>query len=164
MRMNMETMTIPAKLVVCDLVGTLIRDSDLMTPALLSVLSDHGVFPDEREVISIRGRSKRDAIKQLLHGDDMLAHVVFESFRARLQESFLLNGIQPVDGAEQVCRRLRRAGVRVAVTSGLDKETARALIDALSWEQGLLEVLITADDVPVGRPAPFMIFRAWNPH
>ena len=34
------------------------------------------------------------------------------------------------------------------------------LLDVLGWREGVLDAVVCVDDVPAGRPAPYMIFRA----
>ncbi len=55
--------------------------------------------------------------------------------------------------------RLRAAGIRVAVTSGFDRQIVDLIMNAVDWADQI-DACICSDDVPEGRPAPYMIFRA----
>jgi phosphonatase-like hydrolase len=47
----------------------------------------------------------------------------------------------------------------VALNTGFDRDTARLLLDALGWTTGKVDAIVCGDEVPRGRPAPYMIFR-----
>ena len=51
------------------------------------------------------------------------------------------------------------AGIRVALASGFDRQVVDLVLDGVEWS-GLLDAPVCSDDVPQGRPAPYMIFRA----
>lgn len=55
--------------------------------------------------------------------------------------------------------RLRSTGIRVALTTGFDRQLVERILAAVSWAP-LLDGWVAGDEVPRGRPAPFMIFRA----
>jgi len=80
-------------------------------------------------------------------------------FRDELRRRLRASGVSPIDGAGDVFTALRRDGMRVALTSGLDRETMTVILDELRWTS-LVDACIGADDVAEGRPAPFLIFRA----
>jgi phosphonatase-like hydrolase len=54
---------------------------------------------------------------------------------------------------------LRNRGIRVALNTGFDLDTTRMLLAALHWETGVVDAVVCGDEVPRGRPAPYMIFR-----
>src|SRR5207247_554402 len=62
-------------------------------------------------------------------------------------------------GVHETFERLKAGGIGVAVTTGFDREVVEAVLAGVSWA-GLLDAWICGGDVPRGRPAPFMIFRA----
>jgi phosphonoacetaldehyde hydrolase len=54
---------------------------------------------------------------------------------------------------------LRSRGIRIGGTTGYFKEAASTAAQAAARQGYLPDANICADDVPVGRPAPFMLFR-----
>src|SRR5262249_3538285 len=55
-------------------------------------------------------------------------------------------------------RRLRRAGVKVALNTGFSRDVAQTLIDRLGWERDkLIDASVTSDEVAYGRPRPDMV-------
>jgi phosphonatase-like hydrolase len=67
-----------------------------------------------------------------------------------------------VPGAEDVFGRLRADGVRVALTTGFDRETVVALLTSLGWIHGTFDAIACDDDVRNGRPAPDLILRVMD--
>jgi phosphonatase-like hydrolase len=66
--------------------------------------------------------------------------------------------VYEIPGTSAVFRRLRRAGIQVAVNTGFGRTITAVLLDRLGWErQGLLQASVTSDEVPRGRPFPDMI-------
>jgi phosphonatase-like hydrolase len=56
---------------------------------------------------------------------------------------------------------LRAAGVRVALTTGFDRQVTEPLLAAAGWDvPGTLDAVVCADEVDAGRPAPDMIRAA----
>lgn len=68
--------------------------------------------------------------------------------------------MRPVAGAVSTFEAFRAQGVRVALTTGFDREVTRYLLEALGWHRSLVEAVVCGDEVPQGRPAPYLIFRA----
>ena len=63
-------------------------------------------------------------------------------------------------GAGETFRRLRQAGVKVALNTGFSRDIAQTLIDRLKWElDELIDASVTSDEVERGRPHPDMIRR-----
>jgi phosphonatase-like hydrolase len=48
----------------------------------------------------------------------------------------------------------------VALNSGFDRRIMAGVLASVGWPEDLFDAVVCADDVPCGRPAPFMIFRS----
>lgn len=150
-------------LAIFDLAGTTVRDDGQVVRAFRAALSDHGIEIGEEAVAGVRGASKRQAIEGLIpDGPDRHSRAdrVYASFRARLAEEFERVPALPADGAEEIFRDLRSAGVRVALNTGFDREITDRLLDSLGWREGRVDAIVCGDDVARGRPAPDLIFKA----
>ena len=153
----------PPELVVCDLAGTTVRDRGEVPAAFEAALSEAGLSFDPADVVAWRGASKREVVGRLLAGQEggTAAGVeqIYGRFRALLLER--LAGAAPLSlpGVHETLARLKADGIGVAVTTGFDREVVEAILAGVSWA-GLLDAWVCGDDVPRGRPAPFMIFRA----
>jgi phosphonatase-like hydrolase len=153
--------TLGIELVVFDMAGTTVRDDGQVPDAFTAALAEYGVPVGPDTVRGIRGASKREAIRGLLPAGaarDALAELAYASFRAHLARRYA-DSARAVLGAQDVFVWLRSRGVRVALNTGFDRDTTRMLLAALGWEAGIVDAIVCGDEVPQGRPAPYMIFR-----
>ena len=148
-------------LVVFDMAGTTVQDDGQVPAAFTAALADFGVVVGPDVIRSIRGASKRDAIRRLLPAGaarDEQIELAYASFRVHLARGYA-GTARSVRGAADVFAWLRSRGIKVALNTGFDRDTTQMLLAALSWETGMVNVVVCGDDVPHGRPAPDMIFR-----
>jgi len=149
------------ELVVCDMAGTTVRDAGQVPQAFTSALAEHGIAVTPQAINSLRGASKRLAVLNLIpEGADRTARSeqVYATFVRHLAQVF--NGtVEPVPGAREAIDSLRSRGIRVALNTGFDRETTNLLLDALHWREGVVDAVVCGDEVALGRPAPYMIFR-----
>ena len=152
-------------LVVFDMAGTTIEDSGQVPEAFTTVLRQHGIEITDDALRAVRGASKRDAIRHFVvrhhkTGIDALTDRIFNDFRDYLAMLFKAGGVKPVAGAAETFRWLRGLGVRIALNTGFDRLTTDLIIDAVGWKSGVADAIICGDDVALGRPAPYLIFRS----
>jgi phosphonatase-like hydrolase len=148
-------------LVIFDMAGTTVRDDGQVPDAFTAALAEYGVAVGPDAIRALRGASKREAIRELLPpgaARDGLAERVYECFRAHLARRFAATA-RPVAGSADVFAWLRGRGIRVALNTGFDGDTTGMLLAALGWGTGTVDAIVCGDDVPQGRPAPYMIFR-----
>ncbi len=151
------------ELVVFDMAGTTIEDRGQVPEAFTSALAMHGIALTSAQVRSVRGASKRQAIRQLIGaGPDHAQRVeeVYASFCAALARRYADGGVRPIAGAVPAFRSLRAQGVKVALNTGFDRGTTDLLLGALGWDTKLVDAVICGDDVAEGRPMPYLIYRA----
>lgn len=152
-------------LVVFDMAGTTIEDSGQVPEAFTTVLRRHGIEITDDALRAVRGASKRDAIRHFVvrhhkTGIDALTDRIFNDFRDHLAKLFKAGGVKPVVGAAETFHWLRGLGVRIALNTGFDRLTTELIIDAVGWKTGVADAIICGDDVALGRPAPYLIFRS----
>lgn len=151
------------KLVVFDLAGTTVKDKGQVVNAFAAALKEHKIEFTSEQLNSVRGSSKRQAVLSFIpEGADRArrAELVYSSFREQLAVRFRDEGIEPVDGAEQIFRQLKEQGVRVALNTGFDRDITELLLTALNWKEAVVDAVICGDEVRRGRPAPYLIFHA----
>ena len=148
-------------LVCFDMAGTTVVDDGQVPQAFTAALAEHGIAIGEGDIRNVRGASKRQAILDLLpEGPDRAAKAEKALATFREQLAALYRGkVREIPGAADVFRWLRARGVRVALNTGFDRETAGMLLGALGWSEGAVDAVVCGDDVARGRPAPDMIFR-----
>lgn len=161
-----DRLELPIRLVVCDMAGTTIEDTGVVPVAFDAALAAHGMSATAAELSAVRGAAKRDAIRQLVrerHGShdlERLSDAVYERFRGELDRRFREGGARPVEGAAHMFEWLRAHGIALALNTGFDRDTQQRVLGAVGWLQGVADALVCGDDVSLGRPAPYMIFRA----
>jgi phosphonatase-like hydrolase len=118
----------------------------------------------------MRGRSKIEVFRFLVgrqfgaslspvdaEGKAQAAH---EEFQSEILAAYR-RACPPVDGAVEAFKFLHENGIKVAVDTGFDLAIMRTVLDSLGWvRDGLVDVAVSAEEVPSGRPAPYMIFTA----
>jgi phosphonoacetaldehyde hydrolase len=162
------------KLVVFDWAGTTI-DFGCMAPvgAFVDVFAARGVSVTRAEARGPMGLHKKDHIRAML-GTKSVARKwqsavgcawteadVDELYRAVTprQLKAIARHSDLVPGVLEVVDELRAAGLKIAATTGYFRRAARAVLAAAKRQGYEPDFNICADDVPAGRPAPWMIFR-----
>ena len=151
------------KLVIFDVGGTIIEDVGHVPTAFEAALKFHGYSASGPQIAQWRGASKREVIRRIVgeddDGDDLVSQRVYRTFQETLIDLLGKHGVHPIEGVEQAFERLRRADLRVALTTGFDRLVTEEILRGLDRRE-LLDAVVCGDDVSAGRPAPYMIFRA----
>lgn len=153
------------KLAVLDMAGTTVAMADVVAAAMEGAFERFGLRLPADAVAGIRGRSKKEAVRELVAGLDAAARPaglgdqVYDAFR-QLLGAHCARGVAPVPGAVETMQWLRSRGVKVVLTTGFDRELADLILATLGWGPALVDAVVCADEVARGRPAPDLIFRA----
>jgi phosphonatase-like hydrolase len=161
-------MTIPLpELVVLDMAGTTIDDGQQVYRVLGETARAHGAAPSEADIARWHGASKHEALRELLTPrfgippSDAELQTVVADFQSRLSAAYAEQPPRPLPRVPEALAALRERGVKVALTTGFDRVIVESLISALGWEgDAVADTVVCGSDVPAGRPAPYMIFRA----
>ncbi|MGY0489221.1 phosphonatase-like hydrolase [Streptomyces sp. WG-D5] len=155
-------------LAVFDMAGTTIDEHGAVYEALRHAVETTGVEVDPADVQTWMGTDKREAIAALVRiggvaPDADLVERQYAVFRTYLRERYAERPPEPIAHADKALEELRARGIKVALTTGFSADVALPLLDSLGWstgEGGNLDAVVTSDEVPRGRPAPYMIQRA----
>ncbi|MFS8099989.1 phosphonatase-like hydrolase [Lentzea alba] len=143
-------------LVVLDIAGTTVQEHGLVYQALAdTVIAAGGSASD---VGRWMGADKYEAISSMLGRSDVDDE--FADFHERLAKYYAETPPTPLPGVPETLAWLRSNGVKVALTTGFDRPVLVGLLNVLGWSSGVLDAVVCVDDVPAGRPAPYMIFKA----
>ncbi len=150
-----------------DIAGTTVHEGGTVYRVLRSVIEDRVGAPLPDDVLERwTGTSKREAVSGLLRemsGRDQGAAVeaTYSAFTAALLDAYRAAPPTLIRGAADSLRRLRSDGVRVVLQTGYDREVAETVLDAAGWRVGRdVDGLVTSDEVPASRPAPYLVFHA----
>lgn len=165
-------------LCVFDMAGTTVNEDNLVYKtvhdAINQVLADTGKL-DKQVDLGIclefgAGKEKRQAIKDILNELDMpdieveqLTNTAFSVFKMNLATAYTKDTLSTFEGMLTLFEKLKASNRKVVLNTGYDAKTANKILDILGWSAGReIDVLITADDVTNGRPAPDMITLAMD--
>jgi phosphonatase-like hydrolase len=157
------------KLVVFDMAGTTIEDSDNVHGALINGFKKYNYTIDREDANSVMGYPKPVAIRMLLEGKfkykdhigDLVANI-HKAFVAEMIDFYKTDpAVKAKRNAEETFKQLRAKGIKVCIDTGFSRDIADTIIERLQWnKQGLLDISVTSDEVNNGRPYPDMIFKA----
>ena len=161
------------KLVVFDWAGTTV-DFGCRAPvgAFVAAFAERGVTVPVAEARGPMGLHKKDHIRAMLAGptgDRWRAAVGRDWAEADVEDLYRL--VTPLQvaaareygklcpGVLECVAELRARGVKIAATTGYFREAAEACYTVAAAQGYAPDFVICADEVPAGRPAPWMIFR-----
>lgn len=155
------------KLAVFDMAGTVVNEDNVVYKTLQKAINERGFQLTLDFVLEHgAGKEKHQAIKDIIKADigsvdAEMAASIFEDFKVLLNEAYHKLEVGSYDGVEQMLLSLKENGIKVALNTGYDSKTAHLLLNKMHWTKGKqYDVLVTADDVVLGRPNPDMIVEA----
>lgn len=149
------------ELAALDIAGTTVDEGGAVYRVLGAVAEAHGAR--EPDVRPWMGADKREALAALLGvgRDDPRAAAAHAAFVTELVAAYAAAPPRPLPGVPEALSALRAAGVRIALTTGFDRQVTEPLLAAVGWGvPGTLDAVVCADEVDAGRPAPDMIHAA----
>lgn len=150
-------------LVVFDLSGTTVEDRGQVPAAFAAAFERAGLRLSAEDLRAVRGTTKREAILNLVsstHDRVARAARVYGAFREELHARYAADGIQPIAGTLDTFTWLRHRRIRIALTTGFDRDITTMVLAALGWTNGIADSVVCGEDVARGRPAPDLIVRA----
>jgi phosphonatase-like hydrolase len=154
------------EMVVLDIAGTTLQEDGAVYVALREAVEAAGGAPSTADIEHWMGADKRTAITRMLspvfaaEPPSEAVDAAFADFHTRLTAAYTARPPRVFPGVEDALAKLRAAGIKVALTTGFDRRVVGMVLAAVGWDESLLDAVICTDDVPLGRPAPYMIFQA----
>jgi phosphonatase-like hydrolase len=155
------------RLVIFDVGGTIIEDHGEVVASFSAALAANGLPANDSEIKELKGSSKRDVIKKFVErqwgtedaGNENRIAKAYQDFRTELENRFSNGGVKPIVGAEASFAWLKAHDIACATTTGFYRSVTDRILESAGWRQ-TFAANICSDDVKVGRPSPYMIFRA----
>jgi phosphonatase-like hydrolase len=158
------------KLIVFDIAGTTVRDQDEVLYCFRKACRQTGInAPDER-LNALMGVSKLEVFKilwseQLGEDNEELvaekANVSYIIFQDILENFYYHQPVAPTEGALEIFEWCRGKGIKIALNTGFYRAVTNIILNRLDWQEGeMIDFVVASDEVPAGRPAPFMIQAA----
>jgi len=165
----------PVRAVIFDWAGTTV-DYGSLAPvnALVQLFARHGVTVSVKEARLPMGKHKREHIRQILGSDNIAA--AWASIQGKphsnedvdklyrefvpLQVEVISQYAELIPGTADTIRWLRSRGVKIGSTTGYTREMMGNLLEAAAQQGYRPDCIVCADDVPAGRPSPWMALQA----
>lgn len=156
------------KLAVFDIAGTTLHDEANVAKVLQQAIRLAGVHVSLEEVNEVMGYAKPYAIRYLLqqkndarHADDQFIGELHTRFVEDMKAHYANDSsVREKQGVSAVFAALRQKGIKVALDTGFDRDITNVILQRTGWQQqGLVDAVATSDEVPYGRPYPYMIYR-----
>ena len=155
------------KLVVFDMAGTTVDEQNVVYKTLQKAINLGGISVSLEDVLkSGAGKEKKTAIIDIaaIHAPGVASEkieMIFASFLNELELAYQSLEVIPIAGAEKLFEILKSKGIKIALNTGYNRETAEKLLAKLSWAIGQqIDNLVTASDVNNARPMPDMVYKA----
>lgn len=156
----------PVELVVFDIAGTTVKDKGNVKESFLKAFEQAGYPVPEEEVNNVMGYRKADAIRILLEkyypeekdneGLIQEVHNLFTSDMVRFYEEE--NSLEPLPFVNETFQHLKENGIKIALNTGFTKVITNTILKRIGWDNNpLIDCVISSDEVPQGRPHPYMI-------
>ena len=155
------------ELVVFDIAGTTVADkgniNEVFRKAFLNAGINDVAIADVDEVMGYR---KKEAIEIIVakykpgfENDDAFIEAIHHDFTAQMVSYYeTCDGLVPLPYAEKVFRELHNNKVKVALNTGFTRVITSPILKRLGWDTApFIDEVICSDEVPEGRPYPFMI-------
>jgi sugar-phosphatase len=149
-----EPVIAPGSPVLFDMDGTLVLSEHVHRRVWERFFADWRLDVDEATYArTYLGRRAGDVLAQVdgpWRGTDL--HSVLAGLAAHSHE--LAGEVEAVGGARDLVRELHRRGHRIAVVTSAGREWARRVLGDVLGLADALELVVTAEDVSVGKPSP----------
>jgi len=157
----------PIELVVFDISGTTVGNGCEVGKAIAAAFSGFGYEIPEAGINRLMGYEKRYMIGQLLkncrHCPDTKAELVagiYKRFIEEITRYYREASLEMLPNVERTFVALKNSGIKVGIDTGFSKDIAGIIAERLKWKMNrLIDVMVAADEVALGRPYPYMIER-----
>lgn len=152
------------KLIIFDIAGTIIEDHGEVSRAFQKALMENGIPFIKEELHRRTGASKREVFRHFIEQADSIGDIegrveaCYRCFRSELEICYTEN-LVPIQGAAKTFQWCREQNIQLATTTGFYRDISDLMLNQAGW-RNVFTANICSSDVPIGRPAPYMIFRA----
>lgn len=153
------------RLAALDIAGTTVDEGGTVYAVMRDAVErDTGRSVPDELLSAWSGTGKREGIAGILGalGEDTgRADTIFTAFSADLAEAYAADPPVLLPGIGEAVAGLRDAGTAVVLQTGYTRDVAADLLEVVGWRVGAdVDGVVTVEDVPRSRPAPYLVFRA----
>lgn len=164
------------KAVILDWAGTAVDyGSRAPTQVFIEIFRQRGIEITPAEARGPMGRTKIDHIACIMHEprvaelwrqkydrDATMSDIeaMYHDFLPLQKSTLATMGCDPLPGIPEAIANLRARGLKIGSTTGYTRELMDVVVPRAAEKGYSPDVVICSDDVPAGRPAPWMNFLA----
>ena len=167
------------RLAIFDLSGTTVSDDNAVAKCLFEGSRHFGLQTTIEDFEKTIGTNKIHLYEFMLARDsgeqvkiENLEHYRFPQYHDKAVEIFKYysvlmvdyyrSGVKAIPGAESTFKWCHENGINVVTDTGFHKDVNTAIMEGLQWKaRGLVDFTLDVEDTHgIGRPAPYMIFKA----
>jgi phosphonatase-like hydrolase len=168
------------ELIVFDMAGTTVRDKNEVEECFLKAANETELIAPTNRIVSMMGWSKKKVFETLWNeqmagapSEEIVAQVEksYNVFCCILEEHYSTVPVLPEDGCLEVFQKIKEKGIKIALTTGFYRKVTDIILHRLGWDKGLdenyiqkgngiIDCSVSSDQVALGRPAPYMIYRS----
>lgn len=155
------------RLAVFDIAGTTVKDNGEIAIAFQQAFQQYGYTVPVEKINPLMGYKKPEAIDIMLQEYEPdstqitpeYINAIHEDFRKLMVQYYTsTNDLRPLPGAVTVFSWLKERGVRIALDTGFSNDITHVITERLGWlKTGLVDDVISSNEVKAGRPYPYMI-------
>jgi phosphonoacetaldehyde hydrolase len=162
------------KAIICDWAGTTV-DFGCMAPVrvFVDVFAQQGITVSLAEARKPMGLAKKSHIEALIREPAIAARwkARFGKVPDEADIDFLYSLLEPqlaetvvhhndlIPGTLELRQWCRDSGIRFGSTTGYVASMMKNIVDAVAAKGFIPDCIVSSDEVPAGRPAPFMVFE-----
>ncbi len=155
----------PVDLVCFDMAGTTVLDHGEVGDCFEAAARETGLSVAREKIQAQMGRAKRLVFEILWSEElgpahpELIARVdaSYDAFRRILEHHYQTAAVAPTPGCLECFEWLRAGGVKISLATGFYRRVTDIILRRLNWEA---IPCVSSDEVPKGRPAPYLIYRA----
>ena len=152
-------------MIVFDIAGTTVYDKGDVAATFVAAFKKFGYEMSTEKVNEVMGFRKKDAIRILLkqlypdpENAEELIDKIHDTFISNMVTFYRTDpDLRALPYAEETFHQLHDLGFKITLNTGFTKEITGTIINRLQWQNGFIDKIISSDEVPQGRPHPFMI-------
>ena len=157
------------RLVVFDIAGTTVKDNGEIAAAFWNALKEYSYIVPMGRINALMGYKKPEAIRKIVEEYEDQKERISDEYIDAIHERFLELMIEYYQTTPEVVALpnvmegfsfCKENNIKIGLDTGFSKNITDVIIKRLGWiDNGIINYVVSSDEVPAGRPQPYMIQR-----
>lgn len=152
------------QLLVCDIAGTILKDNNEVASSFQSVFAAQGIDASTAEINRLMGVHKLEAMQRILakyqpKANKKLALQMALQFEEQMIAYYRsAPNVDLFSDVEPTFEAIRHLGLFIGLNTGFPESITETILERTKLRsKGLIDAVVSSDQVPAGRPSPWMI-------